>query len=312
MKRTVLTASVAAALMAMAMGPALAKVSASEADRLGKDLTCTGGEKAGNKDGSIPEFTGKFLGTPPGVSYKPNSGQHPVDIYKDEKPLFTITAQNQAQYAARLSDGQKALFAKYPQTFQIPVYPGHRDFRYSDEVCAIAKKNALEAEVIDDTLGVKGYKGAVPFPIPKNGVELMWNNTLPTRAFNEDTTRDFALVLPNGNTTWGRTRNMNMDFYNEPSNRGKPIEGVMALSRNVTILPEREKGGMSASSEPLNFKTAKRLAWNYDPGTRRVRQLPEFGSDKDFQLQQAINQLKGLPVLASKTATERKEATPED
>jgi len=42
------------------------------------------------------------------------------------------------------------------------------------------------------------------------------------------------------------------------------------------------------------------------------RQLPEFGSDKDFQLQQAINQLKGLPVLASKTATERKEATPED
>jgi carboxyl-terminal processing protease len=31
------------------------------------------------------------------------------------------------------------------------------------------------------------------------------------------------------------------------------------------------------------------------------RRLPEYGSDKDFQLLQAINQLKGRPVLVSKT-----------
>jgi carboxyl-terminal processing protease len=31
------------------------------------------------------------------------------------------------------------------------------------------------------------------------------------------------------------------------------------------------------------------------------RRLPEYGSDKDFQLLQAINQLKGRPVLISKT-----------
>jgi carboxyl-terminal processing protease len=37
------------------------------------------------------------------------------------------------------------------------------------------------------------------------------------------------------------------------------------------------------------------------------RRLPEFGSDKDFQLKQALNQLKGMPVLVSKTLTERKE-----
>jgi len=36
------------------------------------------------------------------------------------------------------------------------------------------------------------------------------------------------------------------------------------------------------------------------------RRLPEFGSDKDFQLQQALNQLKGQTVVASKTLTERK------
>jgi len=37
------------------------------------------------------------------------------------------------------------------------------------------------------------------------------------------------------------------------------------------------------------------------------RRPPEFGSDKDFQLMQALNQLKGKPVLVSKTQVERKE-----
>ena len=36
--------------------------------------------------------------------------------------------------------------------------------------------------------------------------------------------------------------------------------------------------------------------------TPEQRRPPELGSDKDFQLAQAINQLKGRPVLVSKTA----------
>ncbi len=42
------------------------------------------------------------------------------------------------------------------------------------------------------------------------------------------------------------------------------------------------------------------------------RKMPEFGTDKDFQLVQALNQLKGRPVLASKTLTERKEEKKEN
>ncbi|MDP1656941.1 MAG: S41 family peptidase [Hylemonella sp.] len=42
------------------------------------------------------------------------------------------------------------------------------------------------------------------------------------------------------------------------------------------------------------------------------RKLPEFGSEKDFQLTQALNKLKGLPVLVSKTQTERKEESKEN
>lgn len=42
------------------------------------------------------------------------------------------------------------------------------------------------------------------------------------------------------------------------------------------------------------------------------RRLPEFGSDKDFQLAQALNRLKGQPVLVSKTLTERKDEPKEN
>ncbi|MBU3737635.1 MAG: S41 family peptidase [Rhodoferax sp.] len=42
------------------------------------------------------------------------------------------------------------------------------------------------------------------------------------------------------------------------------------------------------------------------------RKLPEFGSERDFQLQQALNQLKGRPVLVSKTLSERKDSKVEN
>lgn len=59
------------------------------------------------------------------------TGKHPIDPYPNEKPLFVITAQNLSQYGAHLSEGQKALFKLYPQTFRMPIYPSHRDFRFS-------------------------------------------------------------------------------------------------------------------------------------------------------------------------------------
>ena len=42
------------------------------------------------------------------------------------------------------------------------------------------------------------------------------------------------------------------------------------------------------------------------------RKMPEFGSDKDFPLVQAINKLKGRPVMVSKTLAKRKEEPKEN
>ena len=279
MRRLILSAQIAALSLAAA-GTAMAKVPEAEAAKLGKELTCVGAEKAGNKEGTIPEYTGKWLGAPPGIDYKPSVGQHPVDPYANEKPLFTITAENMSQYASKLSDGQKAMFAKYPKTYRIPVYPGHRDFRYPDFMCSVAGKNAREGELVDGGMGVKALQGAAPFPIPKNGAEALMNHTFPYRAWTEEVTRMTANVKSDGSVAWGRGTNLSLNMTADPGVIGKPYDAVQAYNRSYTWLPTRDKGGISVTSEPVDFSKAKRLAWNYDPGTRRVRQLPEFGFDQ--------------------------------
>ena len=273
---------VLSASVLLCVNAAQAKVSAAEAERLGKDLTCVGAEKAGNKDGSIPAFSGKWLGTPPGIPYRPHVGQFSPDPYANEKPLFVVTADNMSQYEDKLTDGQKAMFQKYPASFKIPVYPSHRDFRYSDEICAAIKKNALGAELTDGGLGVKSFKGVIPFPIPKSGQEAAWNLIMPHRAWTEVVDRDTAVVAADGRTVWSRTLNTNLVPFNDPSTLGDALEpsGVAAYALLTVLKPEREKGTVLTAIEPNTYAKDKRLAWIYDAGTRRVRQLPEFGFDQ--------------------------------
>ena len=65
--------------------------------------------------------------------------------------------------------------------------------------------------------------------------------------------------------------------------------------------PEREKAREEALKR-LEEESKKPVA---------ERRAPEYGSDKDFQLQQALNRLKGLDVIASKTQTERTTPAPD-
>jgi hypothetical protein len=269
-----------AALLALAAPLAWAKVPAAEAEHLGKDLTCMGAEKAASQDGAVPEWTGKWLGKPQSVDFG-GPGSSYADPYAAEKPLYVVNAQNMAQYAAKLSDGEKALLQKYPQSYSIPVYPSHRDFRLPDWICARTKENALNAETVDGANGLKGVRGGVPFPIPKSGDEALLNLTYPPRVFQEKAIYDQAVVYPNGNIAWGRNGYLILSPVTDPK-APKASEGVSSQANVTTLLPERNKGEVIVSTDTYNFKTGPRQAWQYSPGTRRVRQLPAFGFDMPF------------------------------
>lgn len=279
MKSTINVAMAAFALGATALlaaTPAFAKVSAEKAAELdGPKFTCVGAEKGPSASG-IPAFTGKWVGTWPGQT-KP-FGYEPGP-YKDEKPSFTITNENQAKYADKMTEGQKALMKKYPQSFRMNVYPSHRDFGFAPWACETAKKNAVTAEIVSGGLGISGTSGAIPFPFPASGLEAVWNVINPHRASTEEVVTDIADVYSNGSVAWGRNKFMTYNPGNDPNKRGSFRDKLNAYFYSSYFLPERDKGFTAVGIQPNDFTKEGTASWQYSPGIRRVRQAPEVGFD---------------------------------
>jgi len=258
-----------------------AAVSAEEAEKLGNELTCVGAERAGNEAGTIPAFTGKYLGEVPGWNPEPHTGAHPVDPYADEDPRLVITAANASDYKDKLSDGQLAMFEKYPDTYRMDVYPTHRDFRYPEIVCERAKWNATNAKVINDGYGVEGI-GHNPFPIPQSAMEVLWNHQLPFRDYTEESTRDIVTVQASGSYGYGRSYGKCLALSNDLEETPYTKDGISSMCRTEVVLPIRDRGNISMNHEPYNYDTGSRLAWTYNAGTRRVRLSPGYGYDQSL------------------------------
>lgn len=273
--------SLAAAIGMTVAGLANAAVSSEEASRLGQDLTCVGAERAGNAAGTIPEFKGMYVGEVPGWDAASYSGAHPIDPYADDKPILVITAANVAEHADKLTDGQQAMFQRYPDTYKINVYEGRREFAYPEVVCERAKWNALNAEIVDDGFGYKGL-AYIPFPVPKSAVEVLWNHQLPYRSWTQDEIRDIAAVTDSGSIGWGRAhgRCLAPPMDPDPDLRPSTADAVSAYCTTETLLPLRERGNISLIHEPYNYSTSSRTAWSYNTGTRRVRLAPGYGYDQ--------------------------------
>lgn len=80
------------------------------------------------------------------------------------------------------------------------------------------------------------------------------------------------------------------------------------LNQHLGNTPERELTEAEQSALQQREQAREQARQRIEDEQRRnpgQRLLPEFGTAQDFPLVQAINQLKGLPVVASKTATER-------
>ena len=139
-------------------------------------LTPVGGERAANADGTIPAWDGGI--TKPPAGYVP--GRHYVDPYAADRPLFTITQQNADQYAAKLSEGHKAMLKAYA-TFKMNVYPTRRSASLPQRIYDATARNIGRAKLVNNGNGVEGAIGGPPFPMPTSGVEVIWNHLLRYR-----------------------------------------------------------------------------------------------------------------------------------
>ncbi|PTR29202.1 MULTISPECIES: DUF1329 domain-containing protein [unclassified Pseudomonas] len=252
----------------------IAAVPQAEADKLGKSLTPMGAEMAGNADGSIPAWKPlpKNAGTVDSKGFL-------SDPYPGEKPLFTITAQNVDQYKAKLAPGQYAMFKRYPETFKMPVYPSHRGATVPDDVFAAIKRNATNTNLVSGGNGLENFETAIPFPIPKSGVEVIWNHI--TRYRGGSVTRLVTQATPQPNGSYSMVyfqdqfvfRDKMKDY--DPKNPGN----ILFYFKQKVTAPARLAGGVLLVHETLDQVKEPRSAWVYNAGQRRVRRAPQVSYD---------------------------------
>ncbi len=263
-------------LMAVVTASAHAKVSQAEADKLKTTLTPIGAERAANKDGSIPKWDGGLTKAP--ACYK-GPGSRICDPFPGDKPKFTITKANVDQYAAKLTDGQKALFAKYGATYKMNVYETRRTGAFPKFVYDATLKNALNAEVANAGETVKGAILGIPFPIPKTGNEPLWNHKLRYRGVGADRWNIQAAVTTGGDFNLVKIREQVKFPYDSRTATPEDLNNVSIYFLQSITSPPRLAGTITLVHETIDQVKEPRRAWQYNPGQRRLRRAPNVGYD---------------------------------
>lgn len=254
--------------------PTMAAVTADEAAALKTTLTPIGAERAGNKDGTIPAWTGGYTGAAP-AGYKP--GGPPVDPFPADKPLYSITPENVSRYVDKLPEGALALFKTYPKTFRIDVYPTRRTAAHPQWVYDNTFKNATRANTTDNGVFFQGAYGGIPFPIPKSGHEAMWNHLLVYQG--EAVQRNYYNYLA---STSGKLTMISRGavWYLFPYyQKNGSLETYSGVHTKVALV-QSEPAFKAGESFLLHHWTTKLSdAWQYLAGQRRVRKAPTVAYD---------------------------------
>jgi uncharacterized protein DUF1329 len=257
---------------------AVAGVSETEAARLDGDLTPMGAERAGNAAGTIPAWTGGISSPPAGIAY--TIGDHHPDPFADDEILLTITPENAADHAENLTPGHLALLNTY-NTYKMNVYPTRRSCAFPEAVYAANRSNAVNASLVADGNGVAGALLGTPFPIPQEGVEVIWNHNLRYRGHK--LTRQFSAFTPSGSGSSFTpivVRDQVIFTYANPTiEQFADLDNISLKYMQTVVSPARRAGEIILVHDTINQVEGPRNAWSYSPGTRRVRRAPTIAYD---------------------------------
>lgn len=272
-KRLLLTTTIFVVTAGAAWG-----ASPQDVARLGKELTPAGAERAGNKDGTIPAWDGKDVPLP-GWSYGKYRGDYWQ--YKDEKPLFSIDASNVDKYQDKLTPAQVQM-VKQTKGYRMDVYPSHRNAGFPDWIEANIRKNAAGAAKLskDGTNLLDAALPGIPFPIPENGSEIIWNFLMRYKGVGTEWPRTTTSVSPRpGSDDWLDPAGPQTVFHPwgkkgsiSPDRAGNVIYCIdFAYDTPAALAGQR--------IFICDFTNKDRETYFYFPGQRRVRRLPVYAYD---------------------------------
>ncbi|GAC1626050.1 MAG: hypothetical protein NVS9B10_13630 [Nevskia sp.] len=196
-----------------------------------------------------------------------------------EKPLFIITKADVPKYAAKMTEGQKAMFAKYAD-YKMIVYPSLRSAFFPDEINAASIKNATTAE-LKGTDEVEGAVLGFPFVIPKSGAEVIWNHKMRYRGSAVRRYNNQAIVKPDG--TYKITKLVeDVKFKYSNLKESNPGTKVLLYYLAEVLSPPRVAGQLTLVHETSGAGASGRDAWIFNPGLGRVNRAPDVGYDNPF------------------------------
>jgi hypothetical protein len=257
-------------------GAAAAKVTPDQAARLGKDLTPIGAEKAANKDGSIPAWDGGLTKAP--ACFK-GTGTRYCDPFPDDKPLFTISKANLDQYKAKLSVGQLELFKKFPDSYKMNVYKTRRTAANPAFIYEATARNAVSAELGSNGEALVNAITGIPFPIPANGQEVIWNHKVRFRDISAQRWNNQAAVTTAGDFNLVKIREDVSFAYSKPGIKPSDLNNKLFYFLQLTTQPARLAGNILLIHETMDQIKEPRGAWQYNPGQRRLRRAPNVAYD---------------------------------
>ena len=243
--------------------------------RLGNDLTPIGAERAGNAAGTIPEWTG---GLPTDAAAELERGFY-ANPYAGEQPEFVITAQNYQDYSDNLTPGQIALFERYPETFQMPVYQTHRSVGFPEAVYEQVKRTAGQAELLGGGDGITNFSHKyIAFPMPQTGGEVIWNHN--TR-YRQNLKRFYMQAMPQVNGSYTLIKfeeEVAYPQYMPDVSLADSSNNLLYFKQRVNA-PSRLAGNVLLVHDTLDQLQEPRMAWVYNAGQRRVRRAPQVAYD---------------------------------
>ena len=259
-------------LLAACASQAHAKVDEIQAVRLGQDLTPMGAERAGNAAGTIPAWTG---GVQPPAGYE--AGMHHPDPFAVDPMLYRVDQSNVAQYAALLPEGLRALVERHPD-FHMRVFPTRRSASNPQRIYDATRLNAVNAELIANGNGIKGASAGIPFPIPQDGMEVIWNHVLHYKGDQTHFVNNQAVVI-NGNPSYIKRDRQIYYVYNREGMSQADLDNTSLYYKYRVTAPAKLSGTALVVQDPLDQVLAVRKAWRYSPADRRVRRLPSLAYD---------------------------------
>lgn len=254
--------------------PAQAKVDAAEAARLGRDLTPMGAEMAGNASGTIPAWTGGITSAPAG--YQP--GTHHLDPYAADAVQYRIDSKNLAQYQALLTPGTQALLQENPD-YYLRVFPSRRSASLPQRIYDATRFNAENAELIADGNGVQGAAAGVPFPMPKTGLEAIWNHIMRYRGEQIHMVTNQAAVLASGSYNLLKLDRYVYFNYGREGMTPQDLNNTLFYYKYNIVAPAKLAGSALVVQETIDQVLSIRKAWRFNSGERRVRRLPSLAYD---------------------------------